>query len=206
MRSRPTRLAATALALALAGAGCAEERRLSESGNTAPPPAAGFVRVIGDGFTIDLPAGWPQPALNPGAFDQTAAALRSQNPQLADALQQARGTLDAGSRLFAIDPTDGSSVNLIVADSRGRSLEKIIEEARGQLAAVGASSLRHERTAVGTRPAVRLEFGLPVTGSGGSLTVPETQYYVVHSGRLYVLTLFGGSPNLPAVAESLRIN
>ena len=206
-RTRPlpglTRLL-LALAVGASLAACGADG--PSAANTAPPPAAGFTRVIGTGFTIDMPAGWPQPALDPAAFDQTAEALRAQNPQLAAGLDQARATLDRGTRLFAIDPTDGSSVNLIVTDAGNRSLETLVEEAVRQLESVGASSLRREPTSVGSRQAARLEFGLPVTGSAGSLTVPETQYYVVHDKRLYVLTLFGDSPSLTTVAESLRID
>lgn len=192
------------LALALALPACGDDR--PSAANTAPPPAAGFTRVIGTGFTIDMPAGWPQPALDPAAFDRTAEALRAQNPQLAAGLDQARATLDRGTRLFAIDPSDGSSVNLIVSDAGNRKLEDLVAEAVRQLESVGASSLRQERTSLGSRQATRLEFGLPVTGSAGSLTVPETQYYVLHDKRLYVLTLFGDNPSLVTVAESLRID
>jgi ABC-type sugar transport system substrate-binding protein len=195
---------AAAVALAVAAAGCGDDR--PSAANTAPPPVAGFTRVIGAGFTIDMPAGWPQPALDPAAFDRTAEALRAQNPRLAAGLDQARGTLDRGTRLFAIDPTDGSSVNLIVTEAGDRSLDDLVVEAVSQLEAVGASSLRQERTNVGSRRAARLQFGLPVTGTAGSLTVPETQYYVVHQKRLYVLTLFGDSPTLNTVAQSLRIS
>lgn len=204
--TRRPRAAVLALTLAVAGTtgGCGDDK--PSSANTAPPPVAGFTRVIGAGFTIDMPAGWPQPALDPGAFDRTAEALRAQNPQLAAGLDQARATLDRGTRLFAIDPTDGSSVNLIVTDAGRRSLKDLVEEAVRQLESVGASSLRQEPTSVGSRQATRLEFGLPVTGTTGSLTVPETQYYVVHDNRLYVLTLFGDSPSLTTVAESLRID
>lgn len=198
------RRALALVAAVLSLAACGDDQ--PSAANTAPPPVAGFTRVIGTGFTIDMPAGWPQPALDPAAFDRTAEALRAQNPQLAAGLDQARSTLDQGTRLFAIDPTDGSSVNLIVTEAGDRNLETLVAEAVRQLESVGASSLRQQRTAVGTRQATRLEFGLPVTGSGGSLTVPETQYYVVHDKRLYVLTLFGDSPSLTTVAESLRIS
>ncbi len=197
------RFAAMALVLAVAATGCGDDE--PSAANTAPPPVAGFTRVVGAGFTIDMPAGWPQPALDPAAFDRTAEALRAQNPELAAGLDQARATLDRGTRLFAIDPADGSSVNLIVTDAASRSLKELVAEAVRQLESVGASSLRQQPTSVGSREAARLEFGLPVTGSSGSLTVPETQYYVVHDNRLYVLTLFGDSPSLTTVAESLRI-
>lgn len=173
---------------------------------TAPPPAAGFTRVIGVGFTIDMPAGWAHPPLDPAAFDRTATQLRANNPRLAQALEQARATLGAGSRLFAIDPVDGSSVNLIVVDSNKRALATVAAEAANQLQQVGVSAPRSEKATVGRLDAVRLEFALPVSGSNGTVTVPETQYYVVRGKRLFILTLFGGSPNLGTVADSLRIS
>lgn len=201
MTGRAFRLAS--IILALAAVACGDDK--PSPALTAPPPAAGFTRVIGTGFTIDMPAGWHQPPLDPGSFDQTAAALRAQNPKLASALEAARASLGQGSRLFAIDPADGSSVNLIVTTTQGRSLTDLVAQAVRQLEQVGAGSLREERTNVGSRPAVRLEFSLAVRGETGTLTVPETQYYVVDDGRLFILTLFGDHPSLPAVADSLRI-
>jgi hypothetical protein len=172
---------------------------------TGPPPAAGYTRVIGTGFTIDMPASWQQPSLDPAAFEQTAAALRAQNPELAAALDQTRANMGTGGRLFAIDPADGSSVNLIVTSARDRSLDSLVAEAVKQLQAVGVASLREERTNVGPHPATRIEFSLPVKGKTGTVSVPETQYYVLRSKKLFILTLFGGSPSLATVADSLRI-
>jgi hypothetical protein len=198
------RAAAAALLIALVVSGCGKDK--PSAGITAPPPVAGFSRIIGAGFTIDMPASWRQPPLDPGAFDQTAATLRAANPKLAQALELARASIGGGSRLFAIDPVDGSSVNLIVVDSGGRALAAVVDDAIGQLNRFGAKDLRQERTAFGSRDAVRLEFSLPVTAAGGTVSVPETQYYVLRGARLFILTLFGGSPNLATVAESLRIS
>lgn len=196
-------LLACVVGLVVGAAGCGGDDR--DPALTAPPPAAGFTRVIGTGFTIDMPAGWQQPPLDPNAFDNTASQLRANNPKLAQALELARRTLNAGSRLFAIDPVDGSSVNLIVVDAAGRKLDEVVKEATRQLEQVGVGSLRVEETRVGQRRATRLEFTLPVTGTSGSVAVPETQYYVLREKRLFILTLFGGSPDLGTVAESLRI-
>jgi hypothetical protein len=173
---------------------------------TGPPPAAGYTRVIGEGFTIDMPAGWQQPALDPKAFEQTAAALRAKNPQLADALEAVRSRVGTESRLFAIDPSDGSSVNLVVVRSGGRDLDDIATQATRDLQRVGITDVSEERVNVGQRPAVRLDFSLTVRGEAGTLAVPERQFYVLRSGRLFILTLFGGSPSLAPVAESLRIS
>jgi len=194
-----------ALAMLVVGAACGHDKPLSDS-LTGPPPAAGYTRVIGTGFTIDMPASWQQPSLDPNAFEQTAAALRAQNPELAAALEQTKASMGNGSRLFAIDPSDGSSVNLIVTTAGGRALDALVAEAIKQLQAVGVASLREERTTVGTHPGTRLEFALPVKGQNGTVTVPETQYYVLRSKKLYILTLFGGSPTLTTVADSLRIS
>lgn len=195
--------AVAAFAAVVTLTGCGRDRPPAPV--TAPPPAAGFTRVIGTGFTIDMPAGWPQPSLNPSDFDKTAAALRAQNPKLAQALDQARSTLGNGSRLFAIDPSDGSSVNLIVVAAGSRSLDTLVTTAVNQLLQVGVTGLHQERTTVGSLTGQRVEFVLPVTGSGGTLTVPETQYYVLRAGRLFILTLFGDNPNLATIADSLRI-
>ena len=197
------RAAGAGLVIALALVGCKEEKPTAAL--TAPPPAAGYTRVIGMGFTIDMPAGWQQPALDPKAFEQTAAALRAKNPLLADALEAVRARVGTGSRLFAVDPVDGSSVNLIVVPSGGRSLDTVGAQAATELQQVGVTSLHQDRTRVGQRDAVRLVFTLPVRGESGTLAVPEKQFYVLRTGRLFILTLFGGSPSLDPVAESLRI-
>jgi hypothetical protein len=199
-----TRLAAAAVLVILLAVACGDG--VSPPGElTGPPPAAGYTRVIGTGFTIDMPASWQQPSLDPAAFEQTAAALRAQNPELAAALEQTKASMGSGSRLFAIDPADGSSVNLIVTAAGSRSLDSLVAEAVKELQSVGVASLRQERTTVGDHPATRLEFALPVRGQSGTVTVPETQYYVLRSKMLFILTLFGGSPTLATVASSLRI-
>jgi hypothetical protein len=197
--------AAAALVLALAVAACGASHDPASDALSSPPPAAGFTRVIGTGFTIDMPASWQQPSLDPAAFEQTAAALRAQNPELAAALEQTRASMGSAGRLFAIDPADGSSVNLIVTAATGGSLDTLVAQAVKDLQAVGVASLREQRTTVGPHPATRLDFALPVKGSNGTVTVPETQYYVLRSKKLYILTLFGGSPTLATVADSLRI-
>lgn len=203
-----TRLPRLALTLLLAVAGvvaCGEEES-PPAARTGPPPAPGFSRVIGSGFTLDVPAAWERPALDAAAYDQTAAALREQNPELAKALEESRPTGDGGSRLFAMDPSDGSSVNLIVTASGGRSLDELVAQAVKELQQVGAAGIKEERTTLGQQPAARVEFALPVRGQSGELAVPEVQYYVVRSDELFILTLFGASPSLPAIADSLRFS
>lgn len=192
------------LLIAVALAACGDDANPTPA-LTAPPPPPGYSRVIGLGFTIDIPAGWQQPSVDPDAFEQTAKTLRGKNPLLADALETVRARIGTGSRLFAVDPDDGSSVNLVVVPSGGRSLDSISAQAAKELERVGVTDLRQERTNVGQRQAVRMDFALKVQGESGTLAVPERQYYVLRSGRLFILTLFGGSPNLAPVAESLRI-
>ena len=204
VRDRTRRLVAAGLAVVGLGllVGCAREDGPDQL--TAPPPPAGFSRVVGTGFTIDMPAAWRQPALDAAAFDQTASALRQQNPQLARAVEEARTAARSGGGVFAIDPADGSTVNLIVTATDGRKLDAVVAQAAAELRQVGAESLRQETVALAGHPAARLRFTLPVRGESGTVAVPEVQYYVVRAGRLYILTLFGTSPSLPVIADSLR--
>ena len=190
-----------ALVLMLAGCGGRDD----PAGVTAPPPAAGYTRVTGENFTLDMPVGWQQPPLDSASFDQAATALRAQNPNLAEGLEAIRQSLGQGSRLFAIDPADGSSVNLIVTGAGGKSLTALVGDAIRQLTGAGIAEVHEEPVRVGARNGVRLEFGLPVKGTAGSLKVPETQVYVVDDGLLFVLTLLGTNPSLAVVADSLRI-
>lgn len=197
-------IAIVALAVATAMSGCGPDK--PDPIPPSPPPQAGFTRVLGSGFTLDIPAGWQQPALNPTQFAETVAALRASNPRLADALEVVRNSLGQGSRLFAVDPSDGSSINLVVSDSGKRSLNALVDDGVRQLTTVGVNAPRREPASIGTRAAVRLSFTLTVTGTSGSLAVPEQQYYAVRSGRLFILTLFGGAQQLSAVADSLRLS
>lgn len=190
------------VALALTSVACGRDS--PGAAPTGPPPEPGFSRVVGTGFTLDVPATWDQPALDPGAFEQTAAALRAQNPQLAQALEESGS--DSGNRLFAIDPSDGSSVNLIVTSTGGRSVDDLASEAVSQLARVGVTGVRQERATLGGRRAAVLEFSLPVRGESGTVSVPETQYYVARSDTLFILTLFGSSPSLAVIADSVRFS
>jgi hypothetical protein len=202
-RRSPAALLLTIL-LALAATACGEDKPANTI--AAPPPSPGYSRVIGTGFTIDMPAGWQQPLLDPAAFEMTAAALRAQNPQLAEALEKIRSQTNQHSRLFAIDPGDGSSVNLIVTAAGGRSLDELVNEAIKELEQVGVTSVRHDKTTLAGRSAARLQFSLPVRGESGMISVPEAQYYLLHDKRLFILTLFGSSPSLNVIAESLRVS
>lgn len=186
--------------LALAAVSCGDDS--PDDAPSGPPPPPGYSRVVGAGFTLDVPATWAQPSLDPQAFEQAAAALRAQNPRLAEVLQESRDS--GGNKVFAFDPADGSSVNLIATATGGRSLDELVAQAVTELEQVGATSIQQRRSTLGGRAAVVLEFFLPVRGDAGSLGVPETQYYVARSDSLFILTLFGGSPSLAAIADSVR--
>lgn len=195
------RSGAAILAVAvLAGVACG-----SDSGDDAPsgpPPPPGYSRVVGAGFTLDVPATWAQPSLDPAAFEQAAATLRAQNPRLAQVLEESRAS--GGEKVFAFDPADGSSVNVIATKTGGRSLDELVTQAEKELAEVGATGVQRGRSTLGGRGAVVLQFSLPVRGAAGTVDVPETQYYVVRSESLFIVTLFGGSSSLTTIAESVR--
>ena len=185
---------------ALAGAGCGSDSPTAAP--TGPPPAPGYSRVTGAGFTLDVPTTWTHPALDPKAFEQTASALRAENPRLAQVLEESRAS--GGNRVFAIDPADGSSVNLIVTSTGGRPVDELVTQAVAELQQVGVTSVKREDGNLGGKRATVLEFSLPVRGASGTVDVPETQYYVTSSDTLFILTLFGGNPSLTVIAESVR--
>jgi hypothetical protein len=196
---------ALGLALALSLGACGGSGADGPAPPAAPsPPAEGFARVVGPGFTVDVPARWQQASLDPATFTQSAAALRAENPQLAQALEDLVARAGTDNGFAAVDPVEGSTLSVLVVEAGDADLDRLAAEGVAELEQVGVGPVQQDRTTLGGRPAARLRFTLPVRGTTGSLDVPETQYYAVHGDRLYILTLFGSSAALDAIAASFR--
>ena len=72
---------------------------------------------------------------------------------------------------------------------------------------VGVTGVRQKRATLGGWRAAVLQFSLPMPGSSGTVTVPEVQSYLALCGhRVHILTLFGSSPSLATIAESVRFS
>jgi hypothetical protein len=206
-----------ALAVALAGCGSSDDKDTTATPTSAPAPTApqlaapaGFT-VISDPaskFAIAVPETWTQLPLDAATFDSVAEALRTQNPQLAQTLQQAKSMVGSGGKVFALDPADNgaTNVNLIVTPAQGiTDLDEVAKQATSELGQVGATGITQERTTLAGGDAVKAKFTLNVNTPDGPKQVQETQYYVIRNDTAYILTLVGEGPATEAIAQSLTI-
>ena len=175
---------------------------------TAP---AGFVvvRDASAGFAMAVPADWQQVPL-PGdldEFDRKASDLQARNPRIAPAIVQARQLLQSGGRVMAVSPDGASVLNLTVDRADEKNLTEVARVTTAKLQEAGATDLVQEQTTTGAGPALKLTFKLPVEGQGGTtVTANETQYFVLHDGKSFVITLQNGTPEIAnTVAASLRL-
>lgn len=203
--ARASVVAAVTVAMALFMPACSKK---SAPQTTAP---AGFtvVRDAGAGFAVAVPADWQRIPL-PGDlddFDKQSRALVNRNPKLSPAVLQARQLLQFGGKLMAVSPDGTSIINLTVDKADEKSLAEIGRVTTAKLQEAGATNLSQEQATTGAGPALMLRFRLPIEGQGGATQeANETQYYVLHDGKSFVLTLQNGTDELAAsVAGSLRL-
>ena len=175
---------------------------------TAP---AGFVvvRDAGAGFALAVPSDWQQVPLpsDLDEFDRKASELQGRNPRLAPAIVQARQLLQSGGRVMAVSPDGASVLNLTVDRADEKNLAEVARVTTAKLQEAGATDVAQEQTTTGAGPGLKLTFKLMVEGVGGTTVVAnETQYFVLHDGKSFVITLQNGTPEIAnAVAASLRL-
>ena len=198
-------MAALSLAMVLGLPACRDK---AAPETTAP---AGFVvvRDASAGFALAVPSDWQQVPL-PGdldQFDRKASELQGRNPRIAPAIVQARQLLQSGGRLMAVSPDGASVLNLTVDRADEKNLAEVGRVVPAKLQEAGATDIAQEQTTTGAGPALKLTFKLSVEGQGGSSVVAnETQYFVLHKGKSFVITLQNGTPDIAnAVAASLRL-
>ncbi len=198
-------VAAFSVAAVLALPGCRDK---SAPRTTAP---AGFdvVRDAEAGFALAVPADWTQIPLpqDLDRFDRQASALTGQNPRLAPAILQARQLLQSGGKMMAVSPDGASILNLTVDRADEKNLAEVGRVTSARLQEAGATDIAQEQTTTGAGPALKLTFKLPVEGQGGAtVQANETQYFVLHDGKSFVITLQNGTPEIAnTVAASLRL-
>ncbi|MCA1691485.1 MAG: hypothetical protein LC733_04505 [Actinobacteria bacterium] len=193
------------LALALSMSACGKK---GAPQTTAP---AGFtvVRDAGAGFAVAVPGDWQRIPL-PGDlddFDKQSRALANRNPKLSPAILQARQLLQSGGKLMAVSPDGVSIINLTVDKADEKTLTEIGRVTSAKLQEAGATNLAQEPATTGAGPALKLRFRLPIEGQGGETQeANETQYFVLHDGKSFVLTFQNATDDLAAsVAGSLRL-
>ncbi len=185
--------------------GCGEK----EAPQTTAPPGFQVIRDAGTGFAVAVPSGWTRIPLpdDIDRFDRTAAQLSGRNPKLAPAIVQARQLMQSGGKLMVVSPDGVSSINLTVDEADEEDLAEIGRLTSRSLTESGATDLRQEQARTGAGPALKLTFRFPIEGEGGTtVQAEEVQYYVLHDGKSYVLTVINGTADLATtVAASLRL-
>jgi hypothetical protein len=175
---------------------------------TAP---AGFT-VYGDGkngFAIAYPSDWRRIPLTDDLdkFNVTANSMRLENPKLADAVVIARSVSQNGGTFFAVDSEGTSMANLTVYKAQEKTVEATAEAAKAGLTERGATDITTDQVTVAGLPAARVRYNLPVTTDQGTVTVAQTQYYVLKDKKAYILTVLGDDPaGADTIAETLRIS
>ncbi len=186
-------------------AACSSEKEPPET--TAP---AGFT-VFGDGkngFAIAYPSDWQRIPLTDDLddFNRTANSMRLENSKLAGALVIARSVSQSGGTFMAVDSEGTSMVNLTVYKAQEDTLAATADAAKAGLTQRGATDVTSEQITVAGEPAIRVRYKLPVTTDEGSVTLSQTQYYVLKDKKAYILTVIGDdTANADTIAETLRI-
>lgn len=186
-------------------AGCGSDPKAPDT--QAP---AGFEVFKDDdaGFAVAVPADWTEVPLseNLAEFNKEANQLRLANPNLSTAIVLARIVAQAGGRLFAVDREGTDSLNLTVDKAKEKTLDEVMAAIKPALTEAGATDLAEEGLNLPAGPAMRLRFKLPLQTDDGTVTLDETQYYLLKDGNAYILTVVSADPALGAtVAETLRI-
>lgn len=196
---------ALSMTMVLGLSGCRDK---SAPETTAP---SGFVvvRDAGAGFALAVPADWQQVPLpvDLDKFDRKASALATRNPRIAPAIVQARQLLQSGGRLMAVSPDGASIINLTVDRADEKTLAEVGRVTTAKLQEAGATDVAQEPATTGAGRALKLTFKLLVEGQGGaSVQANETQYFVLHNGKSFVITIQNGTPDIAtAVANSFRL-
>jgi hypothetical protein len=120
---------------------------------------------------------------------------------------QARQLLQSGGKLVAVSPDGEARINLTVDEADEKTLAEVGRVTSQSLTDSGATNLTQEQTTSGAGPALKLTFQYPIEGQGGmTVQAQEIQYYVLHKGKSYVLTVINGPGELAStVAGSLRL-
>lgn len=207
MTKKAPPLVAALLVLLFAAGAC---RNLTAPATEVPP---GFVQVShhDSGVTLAVPGEWIQIPMpknsNVARFNETATDLILRDPRLVPAVNQARQVLQSGGKAFAVSEDGQMRVNVTVDKTKEKTLDQLAANVVESLEQGGAIDLVQARAPTGVGEALKLTFKFPIDAAGNeTVLADEVQYYVLHDGKSYVLTVINGPPDLPdTVARSLRL-
>lgn len=176
---------------------------------TTAPPGFTVVSDAGAGFAVAIPADWIQiPLLQDiDAFDKRAHELQVKNVNLGPAIIQARQLAQSGGKLMAVSSDGTAIINLTVDQTKEKTLTQIGTSVSKSLIDNGATDLAQAPATTGAGAALRLTFKYPIPGGSDTPTIAsEVQYYVLKSGRSFVLTFINPPVDLPAaVAATFKL-
>jgi hypothetical protein len=161
-----------------------------------------------EGFALAVPADWTRIPLsqNPDTFNKDANALRLANPKLASILNQARVLGQSGGKFMAVNPEGKASVNLTVDKPKEKTLQAVVDASIGGLNRAGATRIAQEAATVDGRPAIKLNFVLPVVTDDGTIQTDEVQHYILDGSKAYILSMLATPPEVAStMVSTLRI-
>jgi hypothetical protein len=161
-----------------------------------------------DGFALAVPSDWTIIPLspNPADFDPEANRLRRENPKLASILNQARVLGQSGGKFMAVAPDGVANINLTVDKPKEKSVEEIVTASIEGLKNFQASNIAQEPATLSGKPAVKLNFRLPVETDAGTIPTDEVQHYLLEDEKAYILTVAGASADVAStIAGSLKL-
>ena len=206
MSARTGSAVAATLATLLLLAACSQKT----APQTVAPAGFTAVRDADSGFAIAYPSEWIRIPLsdNLDEFDEKSRDLIATNVNLLPAINQARQIAQYGGKLMAVSPDGNTRINLTVDKAKEKNLEEVAKAVIPLLQEGGAQAVQQEQSRTGAGAALKLTFIYPLPGRGNE-TVPanEVQYYVIHEGKSFVITLINSTPEIAqSVADSFRLN
>jgi hypothetical protein len=178
---------------------------------TAPVLPGGW-RTVRDGtagFSVALPDGWTDVALDAGTMDRLLNEVRRADPGFGAALDhQARQAAAAGGRLLAFETDRGGTLNMTVmtSASEGATLGEVQRDMTAELAALGVSGISQQRVTLAAGPALRLTYDVRVADIG----VRQVIHMVIGGGNVFAVTLTTDDPErdgptIDGIAQSFTI-
>jgi hypothetical protein len=161
--------------------------------------ATGPPRTVGgkaDGYSIQIPAGWQDIAIDPAALQRVLIEDKTK-AKLDDAIKnQVRTLASTGGKLLAYDDSHRTTnINVLrVPAEKGQTTATLAAGLPGQLAQQNPPmrDVRVETVKRGTDQAVKATGTQPVPG--GNVSLFQIQYYVLSGQDLYICILATDDP------------
>jgi len=179
----------------------------------AVPALPGGWRTVRDGaagFSVALPDGWTDIALDAGTMERLLNEVRRADPEFGANLDhQARQAAAAGGRLLAFETNRGGTLNMTVmtSDSEGATLGEVQRDMTAELATRGVADISQERVTLAAGPALRLTYDVRVAGIG----VRQVIHMVIGGGTVFAVTLTTDDPErdgptMDGMAQSFAVS